>query len=299
MKIALQTITLFISFTLCTFGAFSQSQSKADYQKAFDQIDSLAKNQAAKKALPLVTELCAKARLEGNTQMLIKATMYRMVFSSYLTENGMVVIIAQLKQDIAQSKQPEKSILQSILAEGYWSYYEKSRYRIRQRTDVAADLEGDIEVWSSKKMIRESLNQYIASLSEMTLLQNTKTASLKDIIIGDTATRYLRPTLYDLLADRALNLLMSTQSDLDNEGESKDSLGVTSSAMKIFQNLLSYHKLHKNTAAWADAELKRLKFMYQRNGDTDRNKEYFGSLTALLKQCEGTDIHADVLFEIA
>lgn len=300
MKIALKIITLFISFTCHTFSAFSQSHSNLNYQKAFDQIDSLAKDQAAKKALLLITDLSAKARLEGNTQMLIKATMYRMVLSGYLTENGMVVIIDQLKQDIARTKQPEKSILQSILAEGYWNYYERSRYRIRQRTDVEADLEGDIEVWSSRKLIRESLKNHLASLSEMSLLQNTRTASLTSIIIGDTATRYLRPTLYDLLADRALGLLMNTQSDLQDSGESAtDSLGVTASAMKIFQNLLSYHKSHKNIAAWADAELKRLKFIYQRNGNTDRNKEYFEALTALLKPCEGTDIHADVLFEIA
>jgi len=298
MKIALQTITLFIGFTLYTFSAFSQSRNKADYQKAFDQIDSLAKNQATKKALPLITDLCAKARLEGNTQMLIRATMYQMIFSSYM-ENSIVAALSLLQDDVATVKQPEKSILQSILAEGYWIYYRSNAYRIRQRTDVAADTEEDIQLWSSKKLIRESLKNYLASLSEMTLLQNVKTARIKDIIIGDTATRYLRPTLYDLLADRALIVFMNTQSDLEDAGVSADSLSLAPNAMKVFQNLLSYHNAHKNTAAWADVELKRIKFIYQRNRETGKGKKYLETLSNLLKQCEGTDIYADVLFEMA
>lgn len=321
MKTALRLALVFACCIFASNNVFSQQGNLVGYEKIFNKADSLASNQNVKSALVLINDLNAKARKEGNTVALVKSVIYRILFQHYLDPTNLAKLNADLKQDILVAKQPEKSILQSLLAESYWNYYLQNAYRIRQRTSIEAESGNDIKTWSVKKLINETVNTYMASIAEASLLQNTKIDIFTTLLTGDSTTRYLRPTLYDLLAHRALSTFSNTQIDLitppinpinfrealflDTKsfiGESLatgDSTSTQQKAFIIFQKLLLFHSSQKNTAAMIDVDLKRIKFACQRSLKEGEDTAYFDALQQLLGKARETEIYSDILYEQA
>lgn len=308
--------------TLFLIGLTATAQRKFSYDRLFYKIDSLALEHKAKEALILINQVNEQARKEGRTTMLLKSVMYRMLFQNYIDPTAQAKLIKILRNDIAAAKQPEKSILQSLLAESYWHYYQHNRYKISQRTFVSSDIGDNIETWSIRKVTNELVQNYLSSLSEKKTLQSTRIDLIKEVLVGDSATRYLRPTLYDLLAHRAIDVFMNSQSTVANAGvddisfdkrlwmdsrsfmetsfSDSDSISFGASTfLNILKELLTFHNHSGNHAAFADADLKRLKFSYQLSRQDDKNQQYLGALEQLLPTATGTDIYTDILYEQA
>ncbi|WP_293303917.1 alpha-2-macroglobulin family protein [Pedobacter sp. UBA5917] len=320
MKNALQSIITFLIFFTLSFEASAQNKA-VFYKSSFKKIDSLASAAKPKDGLALVEKVNTQARLDGNTPTLIKSVMYRMLFVGYLEEDAFLKMIKQLKEDIKVAKQPAKSILQSLLAESYWSYYEQHYYNSLNRTNVKSDLGDDIKTWSMNKLTEESMKYYLASLQEIELLQKTKIDSLSEMMTGDNYNRYLRPKLYDVLAHRALTVFSNTRYDIDKTDEAidfndakwfgdhnsflainipqKDSTSFNAKALGIYQVLIKMHANTQNIGAVADADLKRLNYVYLRSTRADKNELYYQSLQKLAGYAERSEIYADVLFQLA
>ncbi len=290
MKNALRFIFLILTPFVFLQNVQAQNGSANQFRKDFDKVDSLATGKKNEAALALINDIGIRARKAGNTQVIIKSVTLRMLFQSYLKGNDLTKHIASLREDVAQAKQPEKSILQSILGEAYWTYYTQNNYRISQRTDVQGDTVGNITLWSGSRLQREVANTYLASVSETATLQAVSVKNIPDILVGDTATSYLRPTLYDVLVHRALTVLTNYQ--INQQPNNTLSLSVENS----YNTLLKYHLDHGNKAASADLELLWIK--RQHKSDEDQ-AEYLDKLTQLLSKAEGTEIYTEVLIEMA
>jgi len=293
-------------------------------EKDFQRVDSLASIAQPKAALALINTLHKRAKAAHQTPMLIKSVMYRMMFQNYLNEHTINQLVGDLKQEISVARQSEKSVLQSLLAQTYWDYYQQNSYRIMGRTTIlGATDNSDVETWSMAKLTDQTIKVFLASLSEKELLQKTQTGMLNRVLNGDTATRFLRPTLYDLLAHRALDVFMNPRIDLaafstDDYAISnnplcfagyktfsttklpvKDSVGFYQGAISVFQDLLKFHAQTQNDAALADANLKRLKFVYERNTSAEKEALYEKALLGMEKESSKTVVYADVLYELA
>lgn len=321
MKIALRLALYFTVLLFIPVKTFSQQQLKTS-DKDFAKVDSLAAQQKPKEALALINNINKQARASSNTALLIKSVMYRIMFRSYLEEDGYIKVLADLKEDVSVAKQPEKSVLQSLLAETYWNFYQENRYKFFKRTTVQDNIGDDINTWSIQQIINETVKNLLLSLSEKELLQNTKVSLLNNILLGDTSTRYLRPTLYDLLAHRALDIFMNSEIDLTKSGDdgvdfndprlsgdyktfaslkmkTNDSTSFSITKINILQNLLQYHSLHHNDAALADADLQRLKFIYDKSKAVNKETNYLKAIDLLATQSVSTEIYADILYEQA
>jgi len=315
MKLSLRLSFLIICIVFCCKNSFAQKYTIHDFYK----IDSLANQAKPKDALALIEIFNTQARADQNAAMLIKSVIYRMTFQSYLEENMFDKILADLKKDINLAKQPAKSILQSLLAEMYWKYYQQNRWRIAQRTNIEGDTGEDINTWSIPKLSQEITKTYLSSLQEKELLQQTKVDVLDHVLSGDKRNRIFRPTLYDLLAHRAIDVFTNTQITLtqaDTETidfndpvwfadrvafvktdlPESDSTFFYTAALQTFKNLIVFHTLNDNKAALADADLKRLKFIARQNNDKDL---YFEALDRLALNSRETEVYADILYEQA
>jgi len=313
---------LFLITTFCFYTTLVYSQKKKSYNLAgFKTVDSLALAAKPKEAIPLLNNLIESAREGSKTALIIKATMYRMLFQGYLEENAYVKINKELKQDIAKAKQPAKSILQSLLAESYWKYYEHNRYQLMNRTNVQMNLGDDIKTWPASKFLDETAKNYLASIAETKILYNTQIDSLSEMMVGEKENRFLRPTLYDLLAHRALDVLVNTQIEITKNDDSidfnnvkwfddyeaflkieipaKDSTSFSAKALTLFQDLISIHYKNKNISALADVDLKRLNFIYSRSTHQDKMALYSTAIQRLATFSKSTELYADVLFELA
>ncbi|RZL41445.1 MAG: hypothetical protein EOP00_24835, partial [Pedobacter sp.] len=315
MKSILRSSLFIFGLLFISKYSFAQQYTITDFYK----VDSIANQAKPKDALALIEKINTQARAEGNSAMLIKSVIYRMMFQSYLEENSFDKILIDLRKDISLAKQPEKSILQSLLAETYWKFYQQNQWKIAQRTNVQGDIGDDINTWSTGKLIEETTKTYLASLSEIELLKNTKTDFLNHVLAGDKSSRIYRPTLYDLLAHRAIDVFTNTQITLTQEENDQinfndpiwfaerkvflnsplpkiDSTSFYITALQIFKNLIEFHTYNDNKSAVADADFRRLKFIALRN---TVKSVYFNALQLLANKSTETEVYADILFEQA
>lgn len=317
MKISLRISALLLFTFLFSLDVAAQHKyTLAD----FYQVDSIANQAKPKDALALIKKINEQARQTRNMPLLIKSVIYRMMFQSYLEENAFDQILIDLRKDINTAKQPEKSILQSLLAETYWNYLQQNRWQINQRTPVQGDIGDDIKTWSIKKLNNETVNYYSLSLKEHQILQQIKVDTLGAVLAGDKTYRSFRPTLYDLLAHRAIDVLSNTQlgltqyedqlidmGNVDWFGDRKTFLNITipidstsfkTQALQLFQNLIRFHRNDGNSSALADVDLKRLKFV-QQHFTGDSQELYYNALSQLAVESKQSEVFADVLYEQA
>ncbi|WP_410222171.1 MG2 domain-containing protein [Pedobacter sp.] len=311
------SVRLILSTILLLTLTLNVNAQKAD---PFAKVDSLALNAQPKEALALINKLYTDAQKTHNTNLLVKSVIYRMLFQSYLTEDAFIEILKDLKGAITIAKQPEKSILQSVLGQMYWNYYLQNRYQIAQRTPIIeANIGDNIKTWSAQQINKEATASLIASLAEKEILRKTDTEQVKSLLKNDSTNTDLRPTLYDVLAHRALDIFSNTSNGItpldlsrfsfsalsktadfrDYNFNTIDSNNFNIEALKIFQELIKLHEKDKNQAALADIELKRLKFINQNSLDANKVQIYYNALAEMANRFKNTEIYADFLYEQA
>lgn len=134
------------------------------------------------------------------------------------------------------------SLLHSMVAEMYQQYYQWNRWKIDQRTDLSGYVPDDIREWTGNLFddkIREELN---LSLKPATLLQETPIDRYKLLLTKGDHTD-LRPTLYDFLMGRAIEIAPDTT---------------------YYQQWEQFRKGENNPEAWLQVRLSQLQYLLDR-----------------------------------
>jgi hypothetical protein len=247
-----------------------------------------------KTALAEVQKLYAKAKKEKQPALVIKALIYMVGLKSEIREEAEEKAIAEIEKERSISTGAAASILTSMLAEHYWLYAQHTEDR------VASFDKNDISTWKQADLYKKTRELYRASIENKELLQQTPLSAYDTLILkGDL--RYLRPTLYDLLAQRALAFFTETDynrptDDLDMDQPeaftpAKDFVAVgfpaTSDfyeALAIYQQLIAFHLRDARPDALIDADLDRLEFVKAHFVVPDKEQRYLDALEELTKR---------------
>ncbi len=120
-------------------------------------------------------------------------------------EEPLVKTIALFQSKISELEGVEKAILHSMIAECVWSYLSQNRYDILRRTTLAEPDLTDIRTWDIRLLLQQCIAHYQASLEPREELQKTPVRKYTSLLnLGDSASARQRPTLFDLLAFRAI-----------------------------------------------------------------------------------------------
>lgn len=98
------------------------------------------------------------------------------------------------------------AILHSMIAEMYNNYYMQNRWIVNQRTELAGYVPEDIREWTSNLFQDKIKQELTQSLQPARLLQQTPVSQYNLILKKGKDTPELRPTLYDFLAFRAIDI---------------------------------------------------------------------------------------------
>ena len=183
-----------------------------NYDSHWKKVKELNDKNLFKSALQELDVIAENASKQQHESQLLKTYIYRIRYVAEvedgIPENGQV---ARWK---TQSFSPaSRAILKSIQAQSLLSYLQNNRYELYNRTDVQGDTSMDVSTWSEARLHREIAAAYAASLKEVDVLKKTDISKYDDILKeGIGGTRKLRPTLYDLLAHRALDYYKSGES---------------------------------------------------------------------------------------
>jgi hypothetical protein len=105
-----------------------------DYNAAWHKVDSLESKGLTRSALEVVEEIYKNAKKDNNEPQIIKTIFYKLKYANYTEENSHVKIITDITNEINSTSFPTNAILNSILANTYWQYYQNNRWRYQQRT---------------------------------------------------------------------------------------------------------------------------------------------------------------------
>jgi uncharacterized protein YfaS (alpha-2-macroglobulin family) len=300
------------------------SFNKGDsYDKLWKRVDSCENKGLTESALKIVNSIYAKAKLDNNASQFVKAILHRMKFESYKEEFSLEKSIFKLQDEANEAKYPIKPVLQSILADAFWQYFQNNRWKFYNRTTTVNFKNDDFETWDLKAITNAVITNYKASLINADSLKRTKINIYDDVLnIGTSECRVWRPTLYDFLAHRALAFLMNSEPDVSRPASRftvnsedylkpyldfvnidinnpSDSLETKYYALNIMKDLTLFHKNDVKPDALIDIELMRLDYIYNNSQNSKKDTLYFNSLKAIQTKFPTNERVTEIDFRIA
>ncbi|MEO5594988.1 MAG: alpha-2-macroglobulin, partial [Chitinophagaceae bacterium] len=297
-KISL-VVALLLSFTYY----LSAQQKMTNYNSLWKKVDSLVnKKGLTQSALEEVSKIYALAKKEKQDAQLIKVLIYQVSLQDMKEESADMKAVALLENEIKTNGEPSRSVLNSILAEKYYTYFQQQRYQLYNRTKTSNFKKEDIATWGAEDFHKKITELYLASLQNERSLQQTKLDGFDPIIVKGS-TRYLRPTLYDLLANRALEYFKNTERDITRPAyafeisdvayfssaaifsklsiTTKDTASLYHKALLTYQQLLAFHLNDEKPDALIDADIHRLQFIQQHGIMENKDSLYEKALNGI------------------
>lgn len=268
---------LFIGIFIVLIFSNNKMMAQFNYDNSWKKITTLEDKGLPKSALEVVNDIYAHAVKDKATAQQIKALIYQMKYNAQINDSSTLLNMQKMDAEIAAAAGAQKAILQSIKAEMLYRYFQNNRYRFYNRTAIAGDEGTDVSTWGADRLHQEITAAYQASLSDRELLEKTSLTSFEPVIVKGN-TRPLRPTLYDLLAHRALDYFKSGEATITNPANqfeltdpaafapaatfaahhftSADSTSLQYQALLILQELIRLHAGDK--AALLDVDVERM-----------------------------------------
>lgn len=309
---------LIVLFLMLLTNNALKAQNGEDFSAEWKKVEQLEQKGLTKDALAVVVTIFDKAAKTNNQPQQIKAAMYQMKYRNMIEEDNAEKNIFYLDTLINRTKAPAKNILQSMQAEAFAAYRNQNRYKLYDRTELVSERSDDISTWSIGKLNSRIAELYKASLQNEGLLKRTALNELEAIISKGQNSRNLRPTLYDLLAHRALDYFMSDENDvtqpsyhfiINNEAVfapvktfiitkfiTADTASTYYQAIVLLQDILRFHLNDKNTEALLDADLKRLSFANEHGVFTNKSTLYEQALLTIETNYAGNAMVAKAMF---
>lgn len=291
------------------------------YDKEWKRIDSLLEKEGlTKTAAAAVSAIYSAAKKDNNDAQVIKALLYQLQINDQVSDEGRYENIKLVESEIASAKEPAKSILSSIAGSSYWQYLQMNRWQFYDRTRVKNYQSNDIATWDISQLHAIITKHFDNSLKETQLLQKTDLRLFDPVIIKGNA-RSLRPTLYDLLAHRALDYYRNDEQYITKPAyafeindtmafadanafvkyafTTSDTLSLHHRALKLYQELLRFHLNDKDKNALVDADISRLNFVNNFSTVLQKEEKYKSALENLVKLHPNVSAIADAMYQIA
>ncbi|MGJ7033807.1 alpha-2-macroglobulin family protein [Niabella hirudinis] len=298
----------FLILTLLFTCMKPSAQTIKNYEAAWKSVETHISKGLPASALNTVKEIYKRAKADRQDAQLVKALVYMSRLQSENRENNELASIRDLEKEIRESRGPVTALLNSYLAGVYQSYFNRNRYKLYNRTNTIGIRKPDPATWTTDDFTQKISNLYEQSLKEETLLRRVRLEDY-DALIEKGNTRYLRPTLYDLLAFRALSYFKSTERSVTRPAyafkinqdkafapakdfaaasfHTRDSLSLSFKALQLYQQLLSFHLRDKRPDALIDADISRIRFVYQNAVQPNKEKLYYQALQNIAEKYAG------------
>ena len=333
--VLMRYLLLFCCLLMTAFLADSAAPGPpSPYTAQWKKIDALLAKEQTASAAPLVEKIYQQATRENNAPAYVRALLYKIRLLENKENDADEKAIALLEKDLKTAQFPARPILHSLLAGLYANYYNEHRYQLYEHTQGAApttdqatpgaDGGTGLATWDAGRLGAAIVRHYYQSVEDEPARQlKTTLADLGDLATGgDAEGRALRPTLYDLLAQRAIAGLQNQelyitkpeqQFNLSNYparalfgsaaefaalrllAPDADSLNGQLHALHLLQRLTASRQqlAAQNQAALADVDLQRLEYLRSFTEGTTLASQYEPALARLAEQYNALPISTE------
>lgn len=300
----------------------SATMTSYDYEKAWKEVTEFEQKGLPQSALTKVNEIYDAAKKTDNASQLAKSIIHKLKFTEETEEGEFSRQIVTIEKELEVAAFPLKPMLHSMIAEMYWRYYEQNRWKFHSRTETVNTETTDIETWSLSKIVKETKEHYDLSLRNDAKSKAVKAEIFVDVILpGNEKGKSYRPTLYDFLANRALQFYKNEEPEITRPGsqftlnderlfsdgetfsrleiKTDDTLSMKYNALLIYQELSALHSKDRDAASRVALELERLLFVRQHFVHPNKNAVYLKALEQLEERIRPNAAAGLVLYQQA
>ena len=245
-------------------------------------------NEAMKKGLPKTAiqelqSITEKAIARGRDAEAIRAIALRIAMEGNIQGNKASEKITRLEKEIEAADESLRPVMKVLLANWYWQYFQQNRWRFQQRSQARGGIGDDIETWDLTRILEKIDDVFTEALSDAESLKQTPIRQYGDLFDKGNVSDAYRPTVYDVLAHYALQfyssgehhgsrpsnffvaqasspILSDAPSFIAWVPETSDEHSSTIKSIKLYQELLQFHRDDQDPRAFEDADLLRVIF---------------------------------------
>ena len=235
-------------------------------------------------------------------------------------DNGYDTVYQEIYYQIKQQYNPaNRAIWHSCMAQFLNNYYQENRWRILERTPVEGGIPDDLKLWDIQTLVKQIVFHYQQSLRDEEYLASIPIQEYAPLLDSVYAEEY-RPTLYDLLAFRALDFLSRRISEMPipatpfdvNNGKywsensvftnmnisSPDEFSFSYHSLKIMQTLTRLHQNDIDPHALLDVTLRRLDYLSSNSTMENASETMLKELLKLEQQYQNRSGHEMVAYRL-
>lgn len=217
----------------------------------------------------------AEAIRHGDTPKLIKALISGMKERMEVDEDDFPELISEVERYAGEcGDTASAAVLHSMTAEMYHHYYTTNKRKIDRRSDIVGYTPEDIREWTSGIFTRKIREELMASLRPDRLLKDTPADKFRAIMDTGDDSPALRPTLYEFLAFRTLDIAPSTD---------------------VYNRLIAYLNTREDKKAAVLATLDYLRFLHMPCRTVKAKEIYAASLDSLLAIYADKDYSVEIV----
>lgn len=288
------------------------------YTNEWKKVEEADKADLPKTALEIVRKIYGKAREAKNYSQQIKALLHILKYTLITEEDGYTEAIRFLSAELSSAVYPLKPIYQSVLAQYLAAYLQENIY---SRVNSTEDKEpNDIRTWSADQISETIRSLYFSSLEPADSLFRTPVWLFEAVLDTAPGSKIYRPTLFDLLAFRALNYFSQIHEKKLPQEEffltdtralfpadefmrfifpTPDSTSNLYHSLQIYQRLLRGHWNDPDPTALVDIDLLRLKWAYENVLDENKAEAYLRMLETMERRYSRDTIVTQILYTMA
>ena len=311
--------TAFIIVFLMMNSAVNAQHKKFNFDQSWERVYHLELQGRPKSAAPIVDSIYTAAKKHNQPNQVIQALIYQSKFILLVEENAQRKVIENFRNEIDQSSEPFRNLLQSMLAGMYLDYYAQNQWRIRERSKT--DNASGFLTWDSETFLDNIAQLYESSLEMGKSIIYTPLSNYEILLDESELGRKYRPLLFDLLANKAIDYFdayeyrrkrSANSFNISNPRpfydptdflsltlSSSDSSSFLLKALRVYQRLIELHKTDEQPYAIVDLELKRKLLIKRSNTFPENNEFYFQSLEELKEQYANHDVSTMIDYELA
>lgn len=290
-----------------------------------------------KSAIQEIEKILPGAIDRNDDGLVVRLLATRATLDGQLEGRDEVHRIAKLQADLKTAPESTKPILNAILANWFWNYYQQNQWRFSDRTEIDPEITNaaepvviksaeDITTWTRNRIVGQSAALFESALnaedgSEKTLRQ-TPIADYDDLLVKGTAPDEYRPTLYDFVVSDAIEFYVDANgtyagpadrfelaanspifADVDKfiawQIPDGDAKSPRRRATTLYQSWLNFHLGDDDSAALIDTDLNRLEYAHTHAvGDAD-DAQYREALQSFIGRYASSPISTRAQFNLA
>ncbi len=297
-------VTLAVCFVLgISLAVVAQQQKDGSWKSVNDAINK----GLPKTAIASLEKIEEQALKEKKYAEAVKAIGMRVAMEGVIQGSKPEEKITRMRAEIASAPEEMRPMLEAIVANWFWHYLQQNRWRFMQRTQTAEAPSDDFTTWDLPRILAEIDREFNTVLDSSDQLKKIP-VSQYDILLekGNVSDAY-RPTLYDFVANNALEFYssgeqvasraqdafdLSAESPIFNKAEdfiawqpeSSDDESLTLRAITLYQELLRFHQEDDDPTAFLDVDLARLVFGYNTAFGEEKAARYKAALRRFINE---------------